>query len=75
VLRRAYEIVPRFSHLIVDSILNIGRRSQVVKVDKSPMAVVNRVGQPRMALPTFVSFLASHAYRKGGHEHVWDTCL
>ncbi len=39
------------------------------------MAVVNRVGQPRMALPTFVSFPASHAYREGGPELVWDTCL
>ncbi len=76
VLRWAYETVPRFSHLIVDSILDIGRRSQVVKVvDRSPMVVVNRVGQPRMALPTFVSFPASHAYRKGGPELIWDTCL
>ncbi len=75
VLRRAYETVPRFSHLIVDSILDIGRRSQVVRVvDRSPMAMVNRVGQPRMALPTFVSFLASHAYREGGPRLVWDTC-
>ncbi|CAK9260459.1 unnamed protein product [Sphagnum jensenii] len=48
----------------------------VVKVvDRSPMAVVNRVGQPRMALPTFVSFPASHAYREGGPGLVWDTCL
>jgi hypothetical protein len=46
VLRHAYETIPRSSHLIVDSILDIGRRSQVVKVvNKSPMAVVNRVGQ------------------------------
>ncbi len=45
VLRRAYEIVPRSSHLIVDNILDIGRCFQVVKVvDRSPMAVVNRVG-------------------------------
>jgi site-specific DNA-cytosine methylase len=74
VLRWAYEIIPRSSHLIVDSILDIGRRSQVVRVaDRSPMAVVNRVGQPRMALPTFVSFLASHAYREGGPGLVWDT--
>jgi len=60
----------------VDSILDIGQHSQVVKVvDRSPMAVVNRVGQPRMALPTFVSYPASHAYRKGGLGLVWDTCL
>jgi len=38
------------------------------------MAVVNRVGQPRMALPTFVSFPASHAYREGGLMLVWDIC-
>jgi hypothetical protein len=45
VLKRAYEIVPRSSHLIVDSILDIGRCFQVVIiVDRSPMAVVNRVG-------------------------------
>jgi hypothetical protein len=42
VLKRAYETVPQSSHLIVDSILDIGRHSQVVKVvDRSPMAVVN----------------------------------
>jgi hypothetical protein len=38
VLRRAYEIVPRSSHLIVDSILDIRRRSQVVRVvNRSPI--------------------------------------
>jgi hypothetical protein len=75
VLKRTYEIVLRSSHLIVDSILDIGQRSQVVGiVDRSPMAMVNRMGQPRMALPTFVSFPTSHAYREGGPELVWDTC-
>jgi len=39
------------------------------------MAVVNQAGQPRMALPTFVSFPTSHAYREGGPKLVWDTCL
>jgi hypothetical protein len=39
------------------------------------MALVNQMGQPRMALPTFVNFPASHAYREGGPELVWDTCL
>jgi len=28
-----------------------------------------------MALPTFVSFSASHAYKKGGLRLVWDICL
>jgi len=42
VLRRAYETIPQSSHLIMDSILDIGRCSQVVKVvDRSPMVVVN----------------------------------
>jgi len=27
-----------------------------------------------MALPTFVSFPTSHAYREGGPGLVWDTC-
>jgi hypothetical protein len=27
-----------------------------------------------MALPTFVNFPTSHAYREGGPELVWDTC-
>jgi hypothetical protein len=45
VLKRAYETMLRSSHLIVDSILDIGQRSQVVRiVDRSPMEVVNRVG-------------------------------
>ncbi len=75
VLRRAYEIMLRSSHFIVDNILDSGRCSQVVRVvDRSPMAVVNRVGQPRMVLPTFVSFPTSHAYREGGPGLVWDTC-
>jgi len=38
------------------------------------MAVVNQVGQPKMTLPTFVSFLASHAYMEGGPRLVWNTC-
>ncbi len=75
VLRHAYEIVLQSSHLIVDSILDIGRHSEVVRVaDRSPMAVVNRVEQPRMALPTYVNFPASHAYSEGGPGLVWDTC-
>ncbi len=32
------------------------------------------MGQRRMALPTFVSFPVSHAYREGGPGLVWDTC-
>ena len=74
VLRRAYELVHRDPSLMVDGILDPRRHSQVVRVtDRSPMAVVNRVGQPMMALPTFVSFPSSHAFRDGGPGLVWDT--
>jgi hypothetical protein len=75
VLRRAYGTVPRSSYLTMDSILDIERHSQVVRIiDRSPMAVVNQVGQLRMALPTFVNFPTSRAYREGGPGLVWDTC-
>ena len=74
VLRRAYDSVHRDPGLLVDNILDTGRYSQVVRVaDRSPMAVMNRVGQPMMALPTIVSFPSSHAYCDGGPGLVWDT--
>ncbi|OAE22418.1 hypothetical protein AXG93_2381s1140 [Marchantia polymorpha subsp. ruderalis] len=42
--------------LTVDSILDVSRHSQVVRVaDRSPMVLVNRIGKPQMALPTLVS--------------------
>ncbi|BBN03753.1 hypothetical protein Mp_2g26090 [Marchantia polymorpha subsp. ruderalis] len=67
ILRHAYDSVQRDPTLTVDSILDVSRHSQVVRVDdRSPMALMNRVGQPRMALPTFVNYPASHAYRDGG---------
>ncbi|BBN16821.1 hypothetical protein Mp_7g09570 [Marchantia polymorpha subsp. ruderalis] len=57
-------------------ILDVSRYSQVVRVaDRSPMALVNHVGQPRMALPTLVSYPASHAYRDGGPRLLWDSTL
>ncbi len=69
-----YESVHRDPSLTVDGILDHGRRSYVVQVtDRSPMVVVNRVGQPMMALPTFVSFPSSHTYSDGGSGLVWDT--
>ncbi|CAM6129545.1 unnamed protein product [Calypogeia fissa] len=37
------------------------------------MAQVNRVGEPRAALPTLLSAPASYAYRDGGPGLVWDT--
>lgn len=74
ILRRAYDSMRRDHILTVNNILDVGRRSQLVRVaDRSPMTVMNRVGQPRMALPTFVSFFASHVYRDGGLWLVWNT--
>ncbi|CAM6104218.1 unnamed protein product [Calypogeia fissa] len=37
------------------------------------MAQVNRVGEPRAALPTLLSAPASYAYRDGRPGLVWDT--
>ncbi|CAM6115131.1 unnamed protein product [Calypogeia fissa] len=74
VLRRAFDVVQRPSDLTVDSILDGGRRSQVVRTaDRSPMARVNIVGQLRAALPTLLSAPASYAYRDAGPGLVWDT--
>ncbi|OAE27651.1 hypothetical protein AXG93_3337s1140 [Marchantia polymorpha subsp. ruderalis] len=48
----------------------------VVRVaDRSPMTLVNRVGWPRMALPTLVSYPSSHAYRDGGPGLLWDSAV
>ncbi|OAE25150.1 hypothetical protein AXG93_3217s1680 [Marchantia polymorpha subsp. ruderalis] len=49
---------------------------EMVRVaDRSPMALVNRVGQPQMALPTLVSYLASHAHHDGGSGLLWDNTV
>jgi hypothetical protein len=67
VLKVAYSQVIRPAGLIVDDILDPGRRSQAVeRNDLPPLAVVNKIGSSRAALPTLVSFTASHAYRQGG---------
>ncbi|PTQ28729.1 hypothetical protein MARPO_0156s0026, partial [Marchantia polymorpha] len=76
ILRYAYDSVHRDPTLTDDRILDVSRYSQVVRVaDRSPMALVNHVGQPRMALPTLVSYPASHAYRDGGPRLLWDSTL
>jgi hypothetical protein len=76
VLKVVYSQVIRPAGLIVGDILDTGRRSQAVeRNDLPPLAVVNKVGSPRAALPTLVSFTASHAYRQGGSGLVWDERL
>jgi hypothetical protein len=34
--------------------------------------MVNRVGLPKIALPTFLSFPHPHAFRNGGPRMIWD---
>ena len=47
----------------VDHILDKGQYAQaVVQADQPPLAVVNQVGMPRLALPTLVSYPGSHAF-------------
>ncbi len=76
VLKATYSRVVRPEGLIVDDILDFGRRSQAVGWnDLPPLAVVNKIGLPRAALPTLVSYPASHAYRQGGSGLVWDEGL
>ena len=58
----------------VDDILDTGRHAQaVIHTDQPPLAVVNQVGMPRLALPTLVSYPGSHAFRDHGPGLVWDT--
>ena len=45
----------------------------MVHADQPPLAVVNQVGIPRLALPTLVSYPGSHAFRDHGPGLVWDT--
>ena len=52
----------------------MGRFAQVVvEEDQSLLALVNYVGQPRLALPTLVSYPRSYDFRSGGREFVFDT--
>ena len=59
---------------LVDHILDEGRHAQaVVKADQPPLAMVNIVGHPRLALPTLMSYPRSFAFRDGGPGLVFDT--
>jgi hypothetical protein len=41
--------------------------------DQAPLAVVNRKGEPRRALPKLVSFARSYAFKDNGPGLVWDS--
>ncbi|OAE31993.1 hypothetical protein AXG93_2772s1010 [Marchantia polymorpha subsp. ruderalis] len=68
--------IPRDPTFIINSILDASRHFQVVRVAyRSLMALVNRVGQPKMALPTLCSYPASHAYRDDGPRLLWNSAV
>ena len=51
----------------VHHILDEGRHAQVVvQDDQPPLAMVNQVGMPRLALPMLVSYAGSYAFRDQG---------
>jgi hypothetical protein len=41
--------------------------------DQAPLAVVNRKGEPRRALPTLVSFARSYVFKNNGPGLVWGS--
>jgi hypothetical protein len=41
--------------------------------DQASVAIVNRKGEPRRALPTLVSFAHSYAFKDNGPGLVWDS--
>lgn len=57
----------------VDHISNVGHYAQPVLLnDEYPLTLVNHVRQPRLALPTLVSFPQSFVFRDGGPGMVFD---
>ena len=45
----------------------------VTRSDELPLALVNKVEAPRGALPTFVTYPGSYAFRTRGPGMVWDS--
>jgi len=59
---------------LVDDILDPPCHSCAVHHDdQPPLVMVNRVGLPQVALPTFLSFSHSHAFKNGGPRMIWDS--
>ena len=72
-LAAAFSAVPLPSYQKVDDILDPNRTSlPVVRDDLPPLASVNKVGAPRRAFPTFMTFPQSFAFRDRGPGMVWD---
>jgi hypothetical protein len=52
---------------IVDVILDLGHMSQMMQHDDQPfLAIVNKVGQPKVALPMIMNFPSSHVFCDDG---------
>jgi hypothetical protein len=76
VLQAAYTHALRPPNLLVQDILDPNRQPRQVRWDdKSPYALVNRLGRPRAAFPTFLSFARSYAFRGDGPGTVVDTSI
>jgi site-specific DNA-cytosine methylase len=74
VLSGALARIPRPVNRKVDDILDDHRVSLAVfKDDTIPLALINKVGIPRGALPTFVTYPQSFAFRSRGPSMVWDS--
>ena len=72
-LRSAILLEGRLEKLYVDDILDEGRTSApVTGHSMPPFFPCNVYGQKRRALPTFVSFPNSQAYREGKAGILWD---
>ena len=72
-LAAAFSAVPLPFNQKVDDILNTNRTSlPVVQNNLPPLALVNKVGAPRRAFPTFMTFPQSFAFRDRGPGMVWD---
>lgn len=69
----ALKLIQRSGKRQVDHILNVGRYAQpVLQNDQYPLTLVNHVRQPRLALPTLVSFPQSFTFRDGKPCMVFD---
>jgi hypothetical protein len=73
VLSAAIARISRLMNRKVDDILNDHRVSLAVsKNDTLLFALNNKVGIPRGALPTFVTYPRSFAFRSRGPDMVWN---
>ena len=72
-LPAAFSAMPPPFDQKVDDILGPNRTSSpIVQNDLSPLALVNKMGAPRQAFPTFMTFPQSFAFRDRGPGMVWD---